>query len=59
MDVKQAPVLAAVEVTIDGLLVLADALGGIGSNFPLVCCRSFESDHSCSSKVTTCRRLAI
>lgn len=23
------------------------------------CCRSFESDHSCSSKVTTCRRLAV
>ena len=23
------------------------------------CCRSFESDQSCSSKVTTARRLAV
>jgi hypothetical protein len=36
VDVEQAPMLTAVDLTIDGLLVIADTLGGVADDFPLV-----------------------
>ena len=36
VDCPPAPVLSCVELTIDGLLVCADTLGGRGNDFPLV-----------------------